>query len=218
VCCARSVPASSGGARGGAPGSSAWLKAGAARVLECTGGVAALVACSFAVRLNRSEKEHPVARNVQTIAALEREALDERTHLDRLTHAVTRIAGSQAFILAHLVWFTSWIVVSSTRLSFDPYPFSLLNLVVALEAVFLTSIVLMTQNHMTRLADRRAHLGLQVNMLAEQELTAMLQMLTGLCTRLGVEVTLPDQHVEQLLTETDVRKIAVALEHGLVDA
>jgi uncharacterized membrane protein len=177
-----------------------------------------IVACSLAVRSKPPETEHPVARNVQTIAALEREALDDRTHLDRLTHAVTRIAGSQAFIAAHLVWFTSWVAVSSTRLSFDPYPFSLLNLIVALEAVFLTSIVLMTQNHMTRLADRRAHLDLQVNMLAEQELTAMLHMLSGLCTRLGVEVTPHDEDVAQLLTETDVRKIAVALEHGLVDA
>jgi uncharacterized membrane protein len=170
------------------------------------------------MRSKRSEVEHPVARNVQAIAALEREALDDRTSLDRITHAVTRIAGSQTFILAHLVWFTSWVAVNSTRLAFDPYPFSLLNLIVALEAVFLTSIVLMTQNHMTRLADRRAHLDLQVNMLAEQELTAMLQMLNGLCARLGVDVTLPDEHVEHLLTETDVRKIAVALENGLIDA
>jgi uncharacterized membrane protein len=169
------------------------------------------------MRSTRSEKGHPVARNVQAIAALEREALDDRTPVDRLTHAVTRIAGSQAFILAHLIWFTAWVVVGSTHPSFDPYPFSLLNLIVALEAVFLTSIVLMTQNHMTRLADRRAHLDLQVNMLAEQELTAMLHMLNGLCTRLGVTVTPHDQHVEQLLTETDVHKIAVALENGLVD-
>ncbi len=55
-------------------------------------------------------------------------------------------------------------------------------------------------------------------MLAEQELTAMLHMLSGLCTRPGVEVSPHDGHVAQLLTETDVRKIAVALENGLVDA
>src|ERR1700730_18335023 len=163
-------------------------------------------------------QEHPVGRNIQAIAELERKALDARTPIDRLTDAVARVSGSTTFIALHACWFTAWIALNSTHLAFDPFPYNLLNLVVALEAVFLTSVVLMTQNHMTRLADRRAHLDLQVNLLAEQELTAILQMLTGLCTRLGVEVTLPDEHVEQLLTETDVRKIAVALEHGLVDA
>src|SRR5438105_337854 len=121
----------------------------------------------------QSPGAHPVARNIDAIAALERQALEERTHVDRLTDAITRIAGSRPFVVAHGVWFTAWIALNSTHLAFDPYPFSLLNLIVALEAVLLTSIVLMTQHHMTALADRRAHLGLQVNMLAEQEVTTM---------------------------------------------
>jgi uncharacterized membrane protein len=81
-----------------------------------------------------------------------------------------------------------------------------------LEAIFLTSVVLMTQNRMAHLANRRAHIDLQVNMLAEQELTAMLHMLHGLCTHAGVSVSLKDDRVEQLLKDTDVRKIAVTLD------
>jgi uncharacterized membrane protein len=69
---------------------------------------------------------------------------------------------------------------------FDPFPFGFLMLLVSLEAIFLTAIVLMTQNRMRRQADKRAHLDLQVNLLAEQELTAMLQMLNALCERMGV--------------------------------
>jgi uncharacterized membrane protein len=159
--------------------------------------------------------EHPVVQNIRAMVELERKALDDRTPIDRLTDAVTRVAGSTPFIVLHAIWFTAWIVLNGTPSAFDPYPYSLLNLVVALEAVFLTSVVLMTQNHMSRLADRRAHLDLQVNLLAEQELTAMLHMLHGLCTHAGVHVAIRDERVEQLLTETDIRQIAVALDQGL---
>jgi uncharacterized membrane protein len=155
---------------------------------------------------------HPVGVNVQAIAKLEREALDQQTTIDRVTAVITRVTGSAAFIVVHAVWFVTWMVLNTTRDTFDAYPFQLLNLVVALEAVFLTSVVLMTQNRMAQLADRRAHLDLQINMLAEQELTAMLHMLHGLCNNAGVSVSIRDERVQQLLEETDIHKIAVALD------
>src|SRR5579862_5191913 len=163
----------------------------------------------------RQSADHPVVHNVQLIAELERNALEGRTPFDRVTAAVTRVAGSGMFIAVHALWFAAWIALNVTRYAFDGYPFSLLNLLVALEAVLLTSVVLMTQNHMARMADRRAHLDLQVNLLAEQELTAMLHMLHGLCVRAGVDVAIRDERVQQLLTETDIRQIAVALDQGL---
>jgi len=146
---------------------------------------------------------------------LERKARDERTLIDRLTHGVARVAGSTPFVVLHAIWFAAWIVFNTTRAAFDPAPFSLLNVLVVLEALLLTSVVLMTQNHMQRLADRRAHLDLQVNLLAEQELTAMLHMLHGLCKKAGVHVAIRDERVQQLLTETDIGKIAIALDQGL---
>jgi uncharacterized membrane protein len=161
--------------------------------------------------------EHPVGHNVQAIAELERKASDDRRPIDRLTQAVARISGSTTFIAIHAIWFATWIGFNSTRLAFDPRPYSLLNLIVALEAVFLTSVVLMTQNRMTRLADRRAHLDLQVNLLSEQELTAMLHMLHGLCTKAGVAVAIRDERVQQLLTETDIGKIAKALDQEITE-
>jgi uncharacterized membrane protein len=85
------------------------------------------------------------------------------------------------------------------------------------EAIFATSFVMMTQNRMTRGADKRAHLDLQVNLLAEQELTAMLQMLNALCQRSGVAVTVRDSRVEELLKQTDIHKIANALDHELTN-
>jgi uncharacterized membrane protein len=146
---------------------------------------------------------------------LAQEARAERTHMDRITDTIARRAGSLTFIVIHAIWFAVWIALNLTRFAFDPYPFSFLNLVVVLEAVILTSVVLLTQNHMTQLADRRAALDLQINLLSEQELTAMLHMLQGLCTRLGVQISIHDERVQQLLAETDVHKIAVALDLGL---
>ena len=71
---------------------------------------------------------------------------------------------------------------------FDPYPFSLLTLVVSLEAILLTGFVLISQDRMTKLADRRAHLDLQVNLLAEQELTAILKVVCLIADQTGVEL------------------------------
>ena len=99
----------------------------------------------------------------------------------------------------------------------DPYPYSLLNVLVSLEAIFLTSFVLITQNRMTKHADRRAHLDLQVNLLAEQELTAILQMLYALCQKAGTCASVNDDRVYQLLQETDIVKLAVTLDHELRD-
>jgi uncharacterized membrane protein len=158
------------------------------------------------------------ARNIEAIAALEREALHERSAIDRLTDAVTSAAGTAAFLVAHAVWFGLWIGLNATgAATFDPFPFTFLMLIVSLEAILLTSIVLMTQNRMTQQADKRAHLDLQVNLLAEQELTAMLQMLHALCQRVGVTVTIRDTRVEQLLKETDIHQLATALDRELTD-
>jgi len=159
--------------------------------------------------------EDPVAKNIRTMVELAQEARADRTHMDRVTDTIARTAGSLTFIAIHAVWFAVWIVLNHTRFVFDPYPYFLLSLIVVLEAVLLTSVVLRTQNHMTQLAERRAALDLQINLLSEQELTAMLHMLNGLCSRLGVHISIHDERVQQLLAETDVHKIAVALDLGL---
>ena len=161
----------------------------------------------------------PAARNIETIAGLEREALHDRSRLDRFTDAVTAAAGSPLFIVAHAIWFAAWIALNLTAAHpFDPYPFGLLMLAVSLEAIFLSAAVLMTQNRMQRQADKRAHLDLQVNLLAEQELTTMLKMLTGLCQRLDVKIEQRDGSVDQLARDTDIHTIAVAIDRELTDA
>ena len=158
---------------------------------------------------------HPVIKNVQAIAELERQAIHQRTGPERITDRVTSFAGHPGFIVGHAVWFALWILLNRGPNAVDPYPYSLLNVVVSLEAIFLTSFVLMTQNRMNRHADRRAHLDLQVNLLAEQELTAILQMVYALCAKAGTCARINDGRVKTLLEETDIVQLALALEKEL---
>lgn len=71
---------------------------------------------------------------------------------------------------------------------FDPYPYQFLTFVVSLEAIFLSLFILMSQNRATRQTDARSQLDLQINLLAEQEATKMLQMLQSLCKHQGLAV------------------------------
>ena len=164
------------------------------------------------------EAPEPATKNIRLIASLERQALHERTTIDRITDAITQTAGSASFVIAHAAWFAVWIGFNVTHRSFDPFPFNLLGLIVALEAIFLTAIVLMTQNRMTREADRRAHLDLQVNMLAEQELTAMLQMLTALCNHAGISSRERDTRIEEMSKDIDIHTLARTLDRELEQA
>lgn len=158
---------------------------------------------------------NPVVDNVRAVADLERQAIHNRTRVQRGTDRISALAGSPGFIAAHAVWFAAWVLFNRAPLSFDPYPYSLLNVIVSLEAIFLTSFVLMTQNRMTLHADRRAHLDLQVNVLAEQELTAILQMLYALCKKAGTCARISDARVKTLLERTDIVQLALTLEKEL---
>ncbi len=159
----------------------------------------------------------PLLKNVRAVADLERQAIHSRTRLDRVTDAITAFAGSRGFVVGHLIWFTLWVLLNRGASAIDPFPFSLLNVIVSLEAIFLTSFVLMSQNRMSKHNDLRAHLDLQVNLLAEQELTAILQMVYALCRQAGTCARINDSRVQQLLRDTDIEQLAVTLEKELED-
>lgn len=143
---------------------------------------------------------------------LERETRNRRSRSERVTDAVSRVAGSPAFIVVHVLWFALWISVNSIGYSaFDRYPFNLLTLAVSLEAIVLTGFVLMAQSRMTEQADKRAHLDLQINLLAEQELTAILKMQCLLATHAGIDVGAVDPRLDELRTQTNVQQLAATI-------
>jgi len=155
----------------------------------------------------------PELKNIQAILSLERETRERRSLLERVTDGVSDLASSHAFVVGHVVWFTVWILVNSfSRTPFDRYPFNLLTMAVSLEAIVLTSFVLMAQNRMTLQADKRAHLDLQVNLLAEQELTAILKVQCLLAERAGIDLSCVDPRIEELRSHTDVQRLAATIE------
>jgi uncharacterized membrane protein len=86
---------------------------------------------------------------------------------------------------------------------------------VSLEAIFLSVFVLMSQNRMTRMADHRAHLDLQIDLLAERELTMLLRMLRALCRKHGVDAKEFEDELREMLEDTDVNALATDLETKL---
>lgn len=173
---------------------------------------------SSATDLAGDTRPDPVAqRNIEAIARLEKKSAQRHTRGERIAEMTTRVAGGVAFIVLHVVWFTLWICANVGLIPgvtpWDPFPFSFLTLVVSLEAIFLSLLVLMSQNRLTRDADKRAQLDLQINMLAEQESTATLRMLEKICTHLGVNFEADEE--KYLAKKTDVNVLAKTLDEKL---
>ncbi len=89
---------------------------------------------------------------------------------------------------------------------------------VSLEAIVLTGFVLRDQAHMALVSDRRAHLDLQVNLLAEEELTAMLRIMCGLSKHVGFDARAEQPGLDELLRHTNVRKLADEISEELTPA
>jgi uncharacterized membrane protein len=154
--------------------------------------------------------------NVERVARMEREALQARSHGERIMDAVVVFGGTSAFALGHVVWFGLWIVVNLAMRSraFDPYPYPFLTFVVSLEAIFLSIAVLISENRAMRLAERRANLDLQVNLLAEQESTVTLQLVREIAQCLGIRAA-ANRKAADLAAETNVEKVLDQLERHL---
>ena len=91
------------------------------------------------------------------------------------------------FVWVHVIWFGGWILLNSIPgiPHFDPFPFTFLTLIVSLEAIFLSTFILISQNLETRISERRSHLDLQLNMLSEQENTKMIAILLAIAAESG---------------------------------
>src|SRR5437870_2638903 len=110
-----------------------------------------------------------IRRNIETVVQLEERALQQRSWSERIGDAISAFTGTMTFVFMHVAAFGAWIIINLGMLPiqpFDPFPFNFLTLVVSLEAIFLSTFVLMSQNRLSRQGDQRAHLNLQIDMLA----------------------------------------------------
>lgn len=162
---------------------------------------------------------HPAADNIRAIVDIERKALAASHWSERVSDAISAFAGSLWFVLCHVVLFAGWAAwnaLASQQLRFDPYPYGLLTFIVSLEGVLIATFVLIKQNRMAAQSDQRDHLNLQVDLLAEQEMTLMLRMLRRISERLGIEPEGTDEaRAAKLTEETNVYELMQRMEKEL---
>src|SRR3982751_5646896 len=143
-------------------------------------------------------------RNIRTLVERrQREELEEPREV-RLADAITRFTGSMAFVYIHALLFGGWIVANLPSVpwpKFDP-TFVVLAMFASVEAIFLSTFVLISQNRMAEQADKRADLDLQVSLLAEHEVTRLITLVKQIAERLEVGAS---KNPELAELERDVR-------------
>jgi uncharacterized membrane protein len=141
-----------------------------------------------------------LARNIRMLQ--ERRAREEATATleERIAGAITRFSGTMRFVYVHIVGYGFWILANLGIVpgvpKFDP-SFVILAMVASVEAIFLSTFILITQNRMSATADKRAELDLQISLLAEHEVTKLAALLSAIADRLGVETEV-DAEVDEL--------------------
>src|ERR1041384_4679241 len=157
--------------------------------------------------------EHLTQKNVETVIRLEEAAREQRTPTDRLAEKIASFCGSMTFVWVHVVWFGGWILLNlipGVR-HVDPFPFTFLTLIVSLEAIFLSTFILISQNLDSRISERRSHLDLQLNLLSEQENTKIIVMLHAIAARVGADLT-QDPNLNALSEETQPERLIEQIE------
>ena len=171
---------------------------------------------SKTARTRRRHHVDPLEENVEAIKRWEHSLLSGRSRTERFSDWITDAAASGPVLLIHAAWFLLWILVNTHLVPgltpFDPFPFALLTMIVSLEAIFLALFVLASQNRLSRQSEKRAALDLQIDLLAEREMTAVLRLLSDIAAHLNVEDTVTREQIRDLGKKTDIQKLTLRLE------
>lgn len=157
-----------------------------------------------------------VERNVR--ALLERRAREERakSRSERIADGITRFAGSMPFVYLHLAIFGTWIVWNTGWFPglprFDP-SYVVLAMVASVEAIFISTFVLISQNRMAELADKRADLDLQVSLLAEHEITRTLALVAAMAEKMGIDEAV-DPELDELSRDVHPNRVMDSIERN----
>ena len=147
---------------------------------------------------NPSRTRWPDRNGLDSVLTRNIRALDERRQQeeanaslqDRLAQSIARVTGSMAFVYVHLLLCGGWILANLGVIPaiprFDP-SFTVLAMAASVEAIFLSTFVLITQNRMAAAADKRAELDLQISLLAEHEITKLAALVAAIAERMGIE-------------------------------
>jgi uncharacterized membrane protein len=139
-------------------------------------------------------------RNIEALEERRRQEAADASAETRIAEAITRFTGSMRFVYLHLALFGAWVLVNLGLVPglprFDP-SFVVLAMVASVEAIFLSTFVLISQNRMAAAADKRADLDLHISLLTEHELTRLVELVTAMADRSGVPVA-KDPELEEI--------------------
>jgi uncharacterized membrane protein len=162
-----------------------------------------------------------ITEHIELFIGSEQEANRRRSRSETIYEFVGNSIGTLNFVALQLIGVVLWVVMNAGLIPpvrpFDPFPFPILNHIIALEAVLMTAFVLMKQNRMSKLADRRAHLNLQINLLTERETTKIIGMLLEIGKRFDIEHKVFDAESRQLSRLLAIETLIEALNSKFPD-
>jgi uncharacterized membrane protein len=156
-------------------------------------------------------------RNIEVLRRRREEEEATAGLQERLAAAITRFSGSMRFVYAHALIYGFWIIANLGFIPglrpWDP-TFVVLAMVASVEAIFLSTFILITQNRMAAAADRRAELDVQISLLAEAEITKLMELVSGIAERLNVPAGEHDE-IEEMKRQVAPEAVLDAIEEGV---
>jgi uncharacterized membrane protein len=158
-----------------------------------------------------------IQEQIEQIARHEQEFLERRTTAERVIDSIAGFIGSLPFVAVHLCIFAAWIVINlfPHARHFDPKPFGLLQTCVGMEAILVASFILMRQARLGRRSDERDHMMLQILLLTEKELTALLGMDRQIASEMGLSKAANSSEVRDLSQETSIDELQQTIKENL---
>lgn len=159
-----------------------------------------------------------IERRRQFYRSYEAQALRHRSFFTQIADDLTATFGSTTFLILNVIFFTGWVLVNTGFIpgveTFDPFPFGLLTMIVSLEAIILSIVILVSQNRQSYVTSLREELHLQVNLIAEEEVTKVLKILAEMREKMGINEDDPElnEMVERLNTSYIERSLVEQIE------
>ncbi|GEO04732.1 hypothetical protein AAE02nite_23960 [Adhaeribacter aerolatus] len=154
-----------------------------------------------------------VERNIQALLDREQEEEKSKPLETRIADTVTRFTGSMAFVYIHLVMFGAWIIINLGWVGIKPFDpsFVVLAMFASVEAIFLSTFVLISQNRMAAQADKRANLDLQVSLLSEHEITRLITLVRAIAKKMDIEES-DNPEIDELAQDVRPEKVLDTME------
>jgi uncharacterized membrane protein len=135
-------------------------------------------------------------RNIRSLQERRQREEAEALAQEKIADAITRFTGSMLFVYIHLAIFGFWIVANLGWVPGVPKwdeSFVVLAMIASVEAIFLSTFVLISQNRMQAAADKRADLDLQISLLAEHEVTKLATLVAAMAERMGIRTEVDEE-------------------------